>query len=205
MTTQLVDQIQLGDEVYQICEYAGEPMFTPEQLSLTPVMRSTWSWRGLWCFFNIVEGRLELDSLLLDSDVRPPTINRVIPEQIEESRDELFEYRYQGLRLPLKFDSRVIVGAKPIRRTRLPDDFRSLQEYLYWEEVRYWEFVGGELSRQVDCSELVDCFRDEFFDQREAKGDSWDYNDIKKLKENYEDRFFNSCGATPFPMQPFAC
>jgi hypothetical protein len=201
MTAQLVDQIQFNGQVYQICEYAGQRMFTAEQLGITPVMRATCSWRGLWAAFAIVESRVQLDVLLLESDVAPPAINGVTPERIDESRDELFEYRYRDLKLPLQFDSRMIVGAKPIGRMRLPQDFRFLQEYLYWEEVRYWEFVGGQLSRQLDCSELVDSFRNEYFERRDAKDVAWEYKDVKELGRRFESRIRQYCGTAASALE----
>lgn len=182
MTAQMGEIFRHEGQEYICLRVEGGDLFNPHDYGFHPFSFSTACWRGYCCTYEVKDGALMLQELLIN-DCRGyyPAINGVsIPkrEPVSDSFPMLGEddteshalhfgpETYKGLALPIPFTGRVLLG----------DDFdyryyihMGLQRPMGYRKLYSFSFVDGilqeitdhcktaELLREIDAKESERC------------------------------------------------
>ncbi|WP_147341223.1 hypothetical protein [Actinomadura logoneensis] len=134
------------DRSYALAGQDGEGLFSPSALGLRPVPMSTACWRGHVCEYTVLGGELVLTGLEMRVEGEPPTVFGLAPVHREGARGP----RYQGLREPMRFTGRLVLGRELLSEWYVHMGFQSAWKY---EEVRELVFDDGRLTEAHDRSE----------------------------------------------------
>ena len=140
-------------------------LFDPYALGLEPQGMCTACWRGYLATFGLdANDRLVLADLLINLDEdpdapteAPPELNSVSAEPANDDED-LFQYRYLELNLPLAF-----TGGLLIATGFLEAYYEHMGFHPAWKFQRVIEltFQAGQLTGRRDVSELIARLREQ--------------------------------------------
>jgi hypothetical protein len=167
MTAQIRDTVLFRGHEFAVAACDGLGLFEPYHHGLTPVMVSSACRRGYRCRYAIAPEGLVLDQLAIalagrDAEAarrgmgpllfgRPPAL-RVYEDEGDEPA-----YLYEGLRAPIRFTGRLLVGSGIVREL---SGLRGLPAIYGFREVVEQVFEHGRLVQMVDRSSQVAAARD---------------------------------------------
>ncbi|MEV5574221.1 hypothetical protein AB0L06_29665 [Spirillospora sp. NPDC052269] len=147
MTGQIPDAVIYHDRLYALTGQEGDGLFDPSALGLRPLAMSTACWRGYVCEYTVVDGGLVLTELEMLVEGEPPTLFGVTPAE-DASRGR----RYEGLREPVRFTGRLLLGREFLNELYVHMGFQSPWKY---EDVQELVFENGHLTEAHDRSEAA--------------------------------------------------
>ncbi len=133
------------DQSYALTGRDGDGLFDPSALGLRPLAMSTACWRGYVCQYTVVDGGLVLTELEMLVEGEPPPLFGVTP-----LKEGLRGPRYEGLREPVRFTGRLLLGRGFLSELYVHMGFQSSWKY---EDVQELLFENGHLTEAHDRSE----------------------------------------------------
>jgi len=162
MTGQILDTLQFEGEPYSIIGFT-DPLFDPSIFGFEPVMMHTACYQGFHCSFAIDGEMLFLENLNVnDKNNRYPEINGV--HSVEHEPDEVFCWRYEGLKEPINFTGQVRLGKDFIQDLYV---HMGVQSATSFNSVLEIEFLDGKVRSVVDRSKYFKSKRGEFKEKYE--------------------------------------
>jgi hypothetical protein len=161
VTIQSFDSIEYLDTCLYIAGVDGSGLFCPSDWGIDPTMIHTGCWRGYQCGYQLVDGKLLLESVGvgLKSEQhaealqgRGPVLLGQVPEWIEATGCWL----YDGLHLPISFHGRMLVATNWCGDTSGFGGYRRIYEF---ESVSELVFEKGNLINERDCSPAMRLIR----------------------------------------------
>ena len=145
MTGQIHDKVIFEGLEYDLVSVSGEGLFEPSEHGMLPQMLHTACWRGFYCAYAIEQSELFLTSLTIRTqDGQYPPIDGIFPTD-----DDYGTMRYLGLRLPMLFRGKLLLGTEFIREKYVHMGFQSPDAYQKIVEVT---FLEGKLTDTQDRS-----------------------------------------------------
>jgi hypothetical protein len=145
MTGQIHDKVIYAGTEYDLVSVDGEGLFEPSVYGMLPQMLHTACWRGFYCAYEIELSELFLTSLTIRThDGHYPPVGGIFP-----SDDGYGTMHYLGLRLPMLFRGKLLLGAEFIREKYVHMGFQSPDAYQKVVEVT---FLAGKLISTQDRS-----------------------------------------------------
>jgi hypothetical protein len=162
VTGQISDALRYKGDTYSIIGFSN-PLFDPAKYGFTPVMMHTACYQGYHCGFVIDGERLFLENLNVnDKNNRYPEINGV--HSVEHEPDEIFCWRYEGLKEQINFTGQVRLGKDFIQDLYV---HMGVQSATSFNSVLEIEFKDGKVHSVVDRSKYFDSKRGEFKEKYE--------------------------------------
>ena len=155
MTAQIGDRCRFYGEKFTIVKYRDPIRFDPRDYGMEPESACTACYRGFWCEYAVIEGRVVLENLFINTknDQYPP-IAGVFPDVVGDDMEKLIEYMghhaYHGLYLPVKYTGSFLVGSKFLREFYVHAGF---QAPWCWQILKEYIFQDGEIVKTNDHSE----------------------------------------------------
>lgn len=154
MTAQISDSFLLEDRTTCLVASSGDFFFHPMSLGIRPHFASTACMDGYHCTYGLEQGQLVVKELSV-STLRevPPPIGDIDPKK---SDSVMFDYVYEGLRLPMAFTGKLLLGDD-----FLPSYYVHMGYQSFWSYSRLFElsFTDGELTGYKDCSNVAEKVR----------------------------------------------
>jgi hypothetical protein len=154
MTAQVRDRFLYGDGSYSLLCTTGLK-FDPRSYGIVPSMASTACYRGYWCVYKVIEGKLYLDELYVHSrDGNYPKINGVdvcTKGLLKKKIDYMGCCLYKGLKLQYEFDGKILLGRDFDSSLYVHMGFHDPWKY---RELTELVFKKGELIEVNDHSEI---------------------------------------------------
>lgn len=162
MTGQIEDALQFEGETYSIIGLS-DSIFDPSILGFDPVTMHTACYRGYHCWFVINEGMLSLENLnVRDKNNHYPEINGV--SSVVHPPDEIYCWRYEGLKEPINFTGQVRLGKDFIQDLYVHMGVQSATSFKTVLEIN---IVNGEVRSVEDRSKFFENKRVEFKEKYE--------------------------------------
>jgi hypothetical protein len=149
VTAQLADEVRYRGRWYAVAAVDGAGLFDPVEHGLVPGPLSTACWRGYRCWYSVRRARLGLHAVEVGQSERSapgrsPRLCGVAPWVVDRREVHGGAWCYRGLRAPVRFTGRLLLGHGFVYVGRLNMGFLPAWLYRTVHEVR---FAEGRLVR----------------------------------------------------------
>ncbi len=178
MTGQVADAFLYQDEGYSIVGINGGSLFEPLAYNIETIAASTACWRGFQAFYTLLDNKLMLKELFLNSKKE-----EIINEQKPKNVKSMFRFRYPKLNLEINFTGKLLIARDFISELYVhmgfqsPESFKTVLEFIFEE---------GVLTEVIDLSEQMEKLRENDYEQRTKPNDP---NDSFEVDRWIRDRF----------------
>lgn len=172
MTAQISDKVTYKGTNYSLAEINGNGLFDLRRYGMEPVAPSTCFWRGYFAAYEVKDGLLLLQTLLI-SLTDPWGLG--IPHQTMQKQalaiegrqprlllnESMFEYAYESMELPIVFSGSLLLGDGFIKQLSVHAGFHPAWKYRTVHELGFRE---GKLLQAIDRSVQMSEIRSKMID-----------------------------------------
>ncbi|MDO5293417.1 MAG: hypothetical protein Q4F05_11780 [bacterium] len=162
MTAQQPDSYFYQSEKYSYIASKGKHIsatFHPGDYGITPASICTNCYAGYFCEFQVLHGKLLLQTLQINSkENKYPAINGVLPLLPNDAPGYQGYHVYENLTLPMDYTGSLILGKGFLNKYYIHTGFQHAWSY---KNVIELIFKDGQLVEQHDYSDLIERLRQE--------------------------------------------
>ena len=146
MTGQVSDEFRYNGEIYALVGINGNGLYSPEDFGMKTRMATTACWRGYQMFYDCIDGKLILTTMLANAiEVKP--VNGIKPKELESNF--MFKHVYEDIGLKTRFTGTILLGKDFIQEMYVHMGFQSPESYMTVIEL---EIKNGDIIRETDLS-----------------------------------------------------